>query len=145
MDEFERFWREYPRRVAKGAARKAFTKAIRRTDLETMLQAIQTYKKHKPDYCDFCHPATWLNNERWEDEYETESQPRGYETWSDDDKVMAARIVKSVQHVRQTQYLNADLKRLVEDGYLDAEEATRKGVTGLKVDMAQREFKRGRA
>lgn len=70
MDEFEGFWSAYPRRIAKAEARRAFAKALRKTTLEAMLSAIEAYKRHKPDYCDFCHPATWLNQERWADEWE---------------------------------------------------------------------------
>lgn len=67
---FDDFWRAYPRRVAKGAARKAFDKAIKKTDIETILKAVEAYKVCKPDYQDWAHPSTWLNQERWEDEWD---------------------------------------------------------------------------
>lgn len=70
MTDFDTFWAAYPRRVAKADAKKAFDKAMRKTTLETILSAIESYKKHKPEYCDFAHPATWLNGERWTDEWE---------------------------------------------------------------------------
>jgi hypothetical protein len=70
-DAFETFWRHYPRRIGKGAARSSFTRAIRLTTLETMLSAIEAYKAHKPHWQDFCHPSTWLNQERWADEWAT--------------------------------------------------------------------------
>lgn len=69
-DAFEVFWQSYPRRIGKGAARAAFARAIRLTTLETMLSAIEAYKVHKPHWQDFCHPSTWLNQERWEDCWE---------------------------------------------------------------------------
>lgn len=72
QDLFEAFWSAYPRRVAKATARKAFAKAIKLTTLETMLAAIESYKAHKPDWMAFKHPATWLNSEGWEDEWEPE-------------------------------------------------------------------------
>lgn len=72
QDLFESFWSAYPRRVAKATARKAFAKAIKLTTLETMLAAIESYKAHKPEWMAFKHPATWLNSEGWEDEWETE-------------------------------------------------------------------------
>lgn len=68
-DDFERFWAAYPRRIAKGRARTAFKTAIKLTDLETMLKAIDTYKRRKPERIDFKHPATWLNGECWDDEW----------------------------------------------------------------------------
>lgn len=77
-DQFETFWRAYPRRVGKGAARKAFEKAIRLTTLAAMLDAIALYQRCKPGYQDFCHPATWLNQERWDDEWSTPGPVRNY-------------------------------------------------------------------
>jgi hypothetical protein len=68
-DDFNAFWAAYPRRVAKGHARAAFDKAIRKTTLETMLAAIIDYIRCKPDRIDFKHPATWLNGECWDDEW----------------------------------------------------------------------------
>lgn len=69
MSDFDEFWRAYPRRVAKGHARIAFDKAIRKTTLETMLSAVADYIRFKPDRIDFKHPATWLNSEGWDDEW----------------------------------------------------------------------------
>lgn len=69
-EQFEAFWRCYPRRVAKGAARKAFDKAIKKTTLEAMIKAITEYVAKKPEKIDFKHPATWLNGECWDDEWE---------------------------------------------------------------------------
>jgi hypothetical protein len=68
-DQFDAFWKAYPRRVAKGHARTAFDKAIRKTTLEAMLAAIADYIRFKPDRIDFKHPATWLNAESWDDEW----------------------------------------------------------------------------
>jgi uncharacterized Zn-finger protein len=72
-EQFETFWRAYPRRVAKGAARKAFDKAIKKTTLETMLEAVKKYITCKPEKIDFKHPATWLNSECWDDEWEVKT------------------------------------------------------------------------
>ncbi|MBZ9894226.1 hypothetical protein LB545_07695 [Mesorhizobium sp. BR1-1-6] len=70
MSDFDVFWAAYPRRISKGAARTAFEKAIRKTDLETMLAAIRDYQRFKPERIDFKHPATWLNQECWDDEWQ---------------------------------------------------------------------------
>ena len=74
MTPFDQFWDAYPRKIAKGAARREFGKAIQLTDLQTMLTAIEAYKTHKPAHVDFCHPATWLHQERWDDEWEGDSR-----------------------------------------------------------------------
>ncbi len=84
MTDFDAFWAAYPAKVGKGAARKAFAKAIKLTDLETMLAAIATYKARKPDWQNFAHPSTWLNQERWDDEWpepkqQTGGAPRSFE------------------------------------------------------------------
>lgn len=71
---FERFWRACPRRVGKGAARKAFERAIKRTTLDVMLAAMQRYtadpERLSKSISFTAHPATWLNQERWDDEVE---------------------------------------------------------------------------
>ena len=74
---FDQFWDAYPRKIGKGHARRAFERALLLTDLETMLSALEAYKKHKPQQQDFCHPATWLNGERWEDVWESD----GWDAW----------------------------------------------------------------
>lgn len=68
---FDQFWQAYPRRVSKGRARKAFDKALRKTDLQAILDGVEKYKLCKPDYADWAHAATWLNDERWDDEWDT--------------------------------------------------------------------------
>lgn len=68
-DDFNLFWRTYPRRISKGAARTAFDRAIRKTTLDTMMAAIDNYVRFKPERIDFKHPATWLNQECWDDEW----------------------------------------------------------------------------
>lgn len=71
-DEFDTFWAAYPRKVGKIAGRKAFDKAMTLTSLETVLQGVSFLKseiKKKEIKIDFVpHPATWLNDGRWDDE-----------------------------------------------------------------------------
>lgn len=73
-DQFETFWKAYPRRIGKGAARKSFARAIKLTTLGTMLAAISEYVSRKPERIDFKHPATWLNQECWSDEWPAEDK-----------------------------------------------------------------------
>lgn len=70
---FDEFWAAYPRKVGKDAAAKAFAK--RRVGvglLAQMLAAISTQKtgeQWRRDGGQFIpHPATWLNEGRWQDE-----------------------------------------------------------------------------
>lgn len=68
--EFEAFWQAYPRRVAKGAARRAWARAMRITDAGTVAAALAAQKAagFGRDTTYTKHPATWLNGECWADE-----------------------------------------------------------------------------
>ena len=73
IDLFEKFWQSYPRKVGKGAARRAFMKLKPSYDLTLkMIDAIDWQKKtdqwQKDNGQYIPHPTTWLNQERWEDE-----------------------------------------------------------------------------
>jgi hypothetical protein len=67
---FETFYRHtYPRREGKGAARTAWAKAIGKTDAATIIAGAARYRddpNRDPGYT--AHPATWLNQERWDDD-----------------------------------------------------------------------------
>lgn len=73
---FEVFWERYPRKVAKQAALKAFTKIIKaQPDVEkfmkTLLASVDMWKGNRQWTKDggrfIPHPATWLNRGSWED------------------------------------------------------------------------------
>jgi hypothetical protein len=71
--EFEEWWKHYPRKKAKGAARDAFAKARKKVSLETLIAGADAYANdpaREPDYTK--HPATWLNSECWEDQADQE-------------------------------------------------------------------------
>lgn len=75
-NEFNQFWEAYPRKVAKGAASKAFAKAFARNrdlTLAILLESVKAYAATITDmrYC--AHPATWLTGERWADNLEVKS------------------------------------------------------------------------
>lgn len=68
--EFDDFWKQYPRKVGKGAALKAYAKARKENDHATLIGAvlaqrawgIWTEERFIP------HASTWLNEQRWLDE-----------------------------------------------------------------------------
>lgn len=68
--EFETFWADYPRKVAKGDAEKSWKK--NKPPLADCLSAIASAKLSSDwtkDGGQFIpHPATWLNGRRWEDD-----------------------------------------------------------------------------
>tara|TARA_R100000353_G_scaffold165253_1_gene126309 strand:+ start:462 stop:1154 length:693 start_codon:yes stop_codon:yes gene_type:complete len=69
---FTAVWETYPRKVGKGAAMKAWLKAVKKISEKDLLDAINAYiesiqgkdKQYIP------HLSTWLNQERWMDELE---------------------------------------------------------------------------
>ncbi len=69
-DGFVDFWKVCPRKVAKGAAEKAWRKAAKEAAPERLIAAMKAYASatagKDPDF--IAHPATWLNQRRWEDE-----------------------------------------------------------------------------
>lgn len=83
-DLFDEFWSAYPRKVGKDAAQRAFDK--RKPDrplLDRMLAAVAK-QKASPDWTKddgqfIPHPATWLNQGRWQDE----GMPQRPLTWGE--------------------------------------------------------------
>ena len=65
IGHFDEFWTQYPKKVAKGGARKAYEKALKLTTHEDIMAGLARYNPN-PQY--ICNPTTWLNQERWNDE-----------------------------------------------------------------------------
>lgn len=73
LEAFERgFWPVYPKKVAKGAARKAFLKACHQAYakpseiIDAVRDQLDFLNRDGGKYCP--NPATWLNDGRWQDE-----------------------------------------------------------------------------
>ena len=73
---FDEFWQRYPRKEAKKAARKAWTKAVKVAPVYEIMAGLDRYIEKKPAWKDWMHPATFLNGERWSDEYERAPEPK---------------------------------------------------------------------
>ena len=73
--DFERFWHEYPKKVGKQDAKKAFTRAKKSVDAGTMIRAVIAQRDSLQWTRDngryIPNPATWLNQGRWDDEIQT--------------------------------------------------------------------------
>lgn len=69
-DAFERFWSVYPRKIGKQSAKRAFERV--KVPLETLVTAVERQKcsdQWTQNNGQFIpHPATWLNQGRWDDE-----------------------------------------------------------------------------
>lgn len=98
-DLFEEFWAAYPRKVAKGAARKAYAKALGKARHDDIMyglsQQIPEMRAKEPRFVP--HASTWLTAERWEDETE---QPSDVQAVSKSDarareRYVAARAIRS--------------------------------------------------
>jgi len=77
-ENFEEFWKAYPKKTGKDLARTAFAKRkVNNELLQTMLKAIAQQKntdQWKKDNGQFIPmPATWLNQGRWQDEISSTS------------------------------------------------------------------------
>lgn len=68
-DAWERWYGAYPHKVGKGAAETAFEKIRRsgKVPFEALMAGLEVYRRTKPAHVDWCNPATWLNQKRWED------------------------------------------------------------------------------
>ena len=67
--KFDLFWTAYPRHTAKGAARKAFAVALKKTTAEKLIAAAECFKNDPNREEAFtAHASTWLNQERWLDD-----------------------------------------------------------------------------
>ena len=65
---FEEFWKTYPRKEAKGTARRAWLKAVRVAAPELIIAGATRYNEDpNRDPAFTAHAATWLNGERWLD------------------------------------------------------------------------------
>jgi DNA-binding transcriptional regulator YhcF (GntR family) len=66
---FDAFWDVYPRRAGKQAARKAWDKAVKVTPAVIVLAGAAAFRDDPNREDEFTpHPATWLNQGRWDDD-----------------------------------------------------------------------------
>lgn len=70
---FEMFWESYPKKVGKAAAKKAFARV--NVDVGVLIDAVNRHKLSSQWCRDggmyIPNPATWLNQERWNDQLDT--------------------------------------------------------------------------
>jgi hypothetical protein len=70
-EQFDEFWREYPKREGKKPAFKAFTSALRRATFEDILAGVIRYKNSDRVTRGYVMLASrWLNEDHWEDHLE---------------------------------------------------------------------------
>ena len=72
MTSFDTFWFSYPKKIGKAKAEAAFKRHCKGVDIAEIIKAIKLQRQLRQwsqrQYIP--HPATWINQHRWEDEYE---------------------------------------------------------------------------
>lgn len=72
-EAFEKFWELYPRKVAKKKAFQIF-KNIPKKHIIKIISSVELLSKNVGDINYTPYPATWLNQERWNDEVSVQSK-----------------------------------------------------------------------
>ena len=88
---FEDFWKEYPKKVGKGQAEKAFNKVCKNeVDFAAIMHGLseQNRLKFQPMIDDgqeqyIPYPSTWLNGRRWEDKVTPYKEQKGEKSFFD--------------------------------------------------------------
>lgn len=83
---FATWYRDYPRKDARGQAKRAFAAALKKTDMDTLIRGRDLYAaKVKMEGTERRYvklPSTWLNGECWDDDYgDVKVLPSGFEAW----------------------------------------------------------------
>lgn len=77
-EDFESFWKVYPRHESKSQAMKSWKTA--KPDLQIVLKAVEVQKKGEQWQKNIIpHASTWLNQRRWEDETIVINQKKAWE------------------------------------------------------------------
>jgi uncharacterized protein YdaU (DUF1376 family) len=68
-DRFDEFWAIVPKKVAKGAARRAYKAAVKKVSQQAIIEGMERYAAQRSgrDPSFTAHASTWLNGERWAD------------------------------------------------------------------------------
>lgn len=76
--DFDEFWKPYPNKVGKDAARAAFVR-VQKSNRVTFADLMAAWRRYiaKTDDRPWCNPATWLNQGRWEDQPATNGGRNG--------------------------------------------------------------------
>lgn len=128
-EEFDVFYSEYPKKVGKGAARRAFKAARKKASFETILEKTRAYAKQREgeDAQFTAHPATWLNGERWEDTASTSGETRTQEEIQEAAMKSAIDSIKSGKAFLCGSISFSQARYLVEKGHVTEEECRKVG------------------
>lgn len=68
LELFDQFWEIYPKKLDKGAARRAWNSAVKKSDPDYIIEKAKAYASdpNLPEKRYIKYPASWLNAEAWE-------------------------------------------------------------------------------
>jgi hypothetical protein len=70
VEEFEKFWNMYDKKVDRKKSEKKFIK-LKKSDIEKIFETLPAYIKSTPDKQYRKNPSTYLNNQSWNDEIQS--------------------------------------------------------------------------
>ena len=111
--EFSDFWGMYPRRVAKKDARKAWDKITPKLHNQILTALFEWSRiwKDRGEIEYIPYPASWLNGERWEDEYPPHHRPytarqhvqeQSKPTDEKERKLIPAHVLAALKKIRES-------------------------------------------
>ena len=102
-ENFDTFWSIYPRKKGKAEAKLAFNKALKKTGAETILSGVKIYAlEREGQEMEFtAWASTWLNQERWEDEPDTQTVKPKFERFLTKREIDDQRTKEAFQTIQQ--------------------------------------------
>jgi len=83
---FEKFWKKYPRKIAKKKARQTYTTLVSKNEdlIESIENGLETYLPiwEGKDKQFIPHATTWLNQGRWDDEVQPEEKKNMFDQYT---------------------------------------------------------------
>lgn len=112
--DFSDFWGMYPRRVAKKDARKAWDKITPKLHSQILTALFEWSRiwKDRGEIEYIPYPASWLNGERWEDEYPPHHRPytarqhvqeQSKPTDEKERKLIPAHVLAALKKIRESE------------------------------------------
>lgn len=103
--QFESFWNEYPNKTGKAEAEKAYSKC--KDSHEVIMRGLKHYIKTKPEYADYMHASTFINQKRYLDAPE-DNRPVNRPEWEPWKAKLAEKIGEAPVNAwfREVEYIN---------------------------------------
>lgn len=128
-DGFDRFWKAVPRKVGKKSANEAFRAALKTVSAEVLIAGMEQYAKkmasERAEVRYICHPTTWLQQGRWDDEPPAEATthkpPVGHRDWLPESKEEFEREIMQNEMMRNRtlQYVPHLWHYVLKKGWID--------------------------